>query len=81
MLIPSPQALATYLKDEREKRGLSQSELGENVGLRQKTISDFENNPSNTRIETLFKMLAALNLQIHAKEADTSEPSSWKEEW
>jgi len=81
MLILSPQALATYVKDEREKQKLSQTQLAERVGLRQKTISDFENGPHKTRIETIFKILAALNQQIHVTKTEGAQSSSWKEEW
>ena len=81
MLILSPQALATYVKDEREKQKLTQAQLAAKVGLRQKTISDFENSPHKTRIETLFKILAALHHHMEVAHIQNSQNSSWKEEW
>ena len=43
MLISSPATLALFATDQRKKLKLSQAEVGNRVGLRQQTISDFEN--------------------------------------
>ncbi len=53
----------------RQKNNWTQSELAKKVGLKQSTISNFENNPDKITLSTFFKMLQALdlNLEIHEK--------------
>ncbi|BDP34964.1 MULTISPECIES: helix-turn-helix domain-containing protein [Vibrio] len=65
MLIPSPRQLAIHLRDERKHKNLSQAKAADPVGLKQDTISKFEINPETTRIQTLFRILSSLNLEVH----------------
>jgi len=83
MYIPSPQALAQFVINQRKKLKLSQEEVGNRVGLKQKTISAFENRPEGTKIDTLFDILSAVNLDLNIspKNEDASIQSEWKEEW
>lgn len=83
MLIRSPQELALFVISQRKKLKLSQAEVGSQVGLKQKTISAFENKPEGTKVETLFQILSAVNLNISLLPKDkASTPAvSWKEEW
>ena len=83
MYIPSPQALAQFVIHQRKKLKLSQEEVGNRVGLKQKTISAFENRPEGTKIDTLFDILSAVNLDLNIspKNEDASIQSEWKEEW
>ena len=53
-----------YLRDYRYRQGLNQTELGNRFGVRQKTISKFENDPGSGKIDTLFKILAGLGLEL-----------------
>ncbi len=53
MLIHSSKELAEYLRDRRKRQKLSQAEIGDRVGIKQATISAFENNPEGTKLETL----------------------------
>ncbi len=64
MIITTPKTLAVYLRDYRKQQNLSQSEVANKVGLRQATISDFEKNPDKVTIETVFKIVTALGLEI-----------------
>jgi len=84
MLIHSPADLAQQLRDRRRQLGLSQSAIGEEVALRQDTVSKFETKPDNTRLDTLFRLLSALNLELHTqpKEGASTEGSPhWTEPW
>lgn len=83
MFIPSPKVLAVSVINQRKKLKLSQAEVGERVGLKQQTISAFESKPDRTRIDTLFRILSAVNLdmQLLAKDATESVKSEWKEGW
>lgn len=56
--------LGAVLQRYRKARGLTQEALAARIRLRQATISAFENSVTNARLETLFDMLAALNLEL-----------------
>ncbi|WP_447866970.1 helix-turn-helix domain-containing protein [Rahnella bonaserana] len=83
MNITSAKMLAIALRNERKKRKLSQSKTAETIGLKQSTVSEFENYPDGTRLETLFKLLAALDLelQITPRDSNPKEKTSWDQEW
>ncbi|EGR3003211.1 TPA: helix-turn-helix domain-containing protein [Vibrio alginolyticus] len=65
MLITSPRQLAIHLRDERKHKNLSQTKVADPVGLKQDTVSKFELNPETTSIQTLFRILSSLNLEMH----------------
>ena len=79
MIISSAKDLALYLNDKRKQLKMSQSEVADLVGLKQDTISKFENSPDNSRIDTLFRILSALNLNISLVEKgqETYEEIEW----
>ncbi|MEL6816223.1 MAG: helix-turn-helix domain-containing protein [Cyanobacteria bacterium J06598_3] len=79
--VPSPQALAIYMRDQRKAAQLSQSAVSDRVGIRQETVSAFENKPESTKLETLFKLLSALNLEIQIAEKGAPPSPEWDEEW
>ena len=73
MLISSPKLLALFAANQRKKLKLSQAEVGDRVGLQQQTISDFENNPDGTHLDTLFRILSAINLDINLSDKGAPE--------
>jgi HTH-type transcriptional regulator/antitoxin HipB len=74
--------LAQALKNIRKERQLSQSVVADSVGLKQATISGFENQPEGSRVETLFKLLTALDLELHLSERNSEKPEAgWDQEW
>lgn len=82
MKITSPEQLAIFLKDVRKTKKLPQELLAEKVGLRQETISKFENSPAKTQIDTLFKILSAMNMELHLEaRGEKTLQQDWKEEW
>lgn len=83
MNITSTKMLASALRNERKKRKLSQSKTAETMGLKQSTVSEFENHPDGTRLETLFKLLAALDLELQVvpRNSSTEDKMSWDQEW
>jgi HTH-type transcriptional regulator/antitoxin HipB len=56
--------LAATLSDYRKKAGLTQTQAVELVDLFQKTISKFENDPKTSTLDTFFRLLAVLGLDI-----------------
>lgn len=83
MFMRSPKELALLVISQRKKLKLSQTKVADLVGLKQKTISAFENKPESTRLDTLFRILSAvkLDLTILAKNRITKTESQWQEEW
>lgn len=83
MNITSTKMLANALRNERKKRKLSQSKTAETIGLKQSTVSEFENYPDGTRLETLFKLLVALDLelQITPRNSNPQDKTTWDQEW
>lgn len=56
------------------------------MGIKQTTVSAFENTPESTKLDTLFKLLAALDFELHVQprnsNAETqSSNQQWNEEW
>lgn len=83
MFTHSAKELALLAMSRRRELKLSQAKVGDLVGLRQKTISAFENNPENTQLSTLFRILSALGLDIKilAKDSTNKTSKQWAEEW
>jgi HTH-type transcriptional regulator/antitoxin HipB len=75
-MIYSPQQLANHLKLIRQKNGWTQTELAKKVGLKQATLSHFENAPDTTTLATLFKILHSLELSIDIQDNALSESAT-----
>lgn len=60
----TPQQIGAAIKRARRAAGLSQNALAEKVGIWQETVSKIESGQTNTRVDTLCDILAALDLEI-----------------
>lgn len=83
MNITSTKMLAHALRNERRKHQLTQGNVAASIGLKQSTVSEFENYPDGTRLETLFKLLAALDLELQLipRNSRVSDKGAWDQEW
>ncbi|MCD9494075.1 helix-turn-helix domain-containing protein [Photobacterium carnosum] len=86
MQITSAKMLANAVRDQRKAQNITQSNTAKLVGIKQTTVSAFENTPEGTKLDTLFKLLAALDLELHVQPRNsTAETQSnnqqWNEEW
>jgi HTH-type transcriptional regulator/antitoxin HipB len=63
-VIRSANQLGSLIHNERVRRGLSQQALADLTGTGQKTISHIENGKEGTRLETIFGLLAILELEM-----------------
>ena len=83
MRVTSPTLLAAAVRDQRKISKLTQSEAAKQVGIKQTTVSDFELRPESTKLETLFKLLSAQDLELHVvKRGSTLDDSKvWDREW
>jgi HTH-type transcriptional regulator / antitoxin HipB len=86
MLIHSPADLAQYFRDQRKQQGLTQVSVADDISVRQDTVSKFELKPENVRLDTLFRLLSALDMELHIvpKGQSPSKADSkkgWTERW
>lgn len=56
--------IGAVIRRARRNAGLTQTELGKRIGLRQATISKLEGGAPATRLSTLLDALTALGLEI-----------------
>jgi HTH-type transcriptional regulator / antitoxin HipB len=56
--------LGESIRAERLKQGLRQVDLARKASVRQALVSELENGVTNARMETVFKVLAALDLDL-----------------
>ncbi|MCL7931244.1 helix-turn-helix domain-containing protein [Halomonas llamarensis] len=82
MKITTPDMLAQAFKEARKRKGFAQQHTAELVGIKQATVSRFENHPERSHVDTLFKLLAALELELHvADRGSNSQTQQWDQEW
>ena len=73
-LIYSPKALGSALKRQRKEKNLSQQKAGSDFKINQTTISSIEQGAPGTRLETLFRILAALELEMIIRPKKPKKP-------
>ncbi len=78
--IYSPTQLANAMKLVRQQNGWTQSELAKKIGIKQATISNFENNPDNTTLTTFFKILQSLELSMTLCDTKNASPESTEQQ-
>ena len=57
--------LGLAIKQERQKRSLTQAELGELAGVKKDQISKIENSTTNARFATIMKVFEALGAKVN----------------
>ena len=73
----TPEQLGKVLAGFRKTAGMTQQDMGSQVGMLQKSVSMLETNPDNVPIRQLFKMLSALGLEIVIRpKSGTSTPDA-----
>ena len=60
----SPENLGQALRAERKQKGMSQKAVGHSVGMEQHTISKIEKGNPGTELNSIFRLLAALDLEL-----------------
>jgi HTH-type transcriptional regulator / antitoxin HipB len=68
--VTSPEMLGKAMRQHRKKLGLTQTEAGKKLNLSQKMVSQIESGLPGIQLATLFKLLAALRLEIHLESRD-----------
>ena len=67
----TPEDIGHALRLVRKQKSLSQQALAQQSGVWQETISKIENGSPGTRLETIFDLFAALDLELHVAERST----------
>lgn len=57
--------LGQTLRAARKAKGLTQAELAARAGIWQRTVSNIETSASGAKVDTIFDLLAALDLELH----------------
>ena len=63
-IVRTPEQIGAAIRRLRKLRGITQAELGSRLSLRQAKISEIENGAPGTALNTLYDVLAALELDL-----------------
>lgn len=63
-VITSVNQITHVLRSVRTGKSLRQKDVGELTGMLPKTVSALENHPGTVTLESLFKLIAALDLEL-----------------
>jgi HTH-type transcriptional regulator / antitoxin HipB len=74
----TPSQLGQALRARRTKLSLSQTDVGLKVGIKQDTVSMLEIHTSSSTVETLFKAISALGLELVIRDKASANPA---QEW
>lgn len=72
-----PDQLGAALRRERRHQGLTQAQLGEKVRMRQATISSVESGDNDTQLDTIFRILSALDLELVVRTRTKDSPDDF----
>lgn len=72
--------LTALCKAQRIKLNLTQTQVGEKLGVPKNRISEFENNKSNLQLDKLLKLLNNLNLTISIADLKPHKAETTKQE-
>ena len=64
MIVRSQKQLGALIRTARKKRGWQQIDLAHRASMRQPLISELENGVFSSRLDTILKVLAALELDL-----------------
>lgn len=59
-----PSQLGVALRSRRKELGLTQHQAAARGGLQQKTVSSLENDPQRCTIDSLYRLMAALEVEL-----------------
>lgn len=77
----SPQSLGQAIRDKRKQQRLSQKALGLRVGMGQPTVSKVEGGKPGTELDTVFRLLSALDLDLFLQERHPQAVQTQGDDW
>ena len=72
--IKTPQQLGSVLQGYRKEQRLTQRAVGAKVGLAQNAVSQIEAEPGSAGLARIFKLLAALDLELVVRPTESNRP-------
>lgn len=75
-LITSLEALGATIRSKRKRSRLSQEDLGQSIGVHQTTLSAIENGSSRVRLDTLLRVLSALDFELIVRDKKADPPQT-----
>ncbi|MFC7047935.1 helix-turn-helix domain-containing protein [Emcibacter nanhaiensis] len=77
--VRNEQQLGALIRIARKNKGWRQVDLARQASMRQQLISDLENGASSSRLDTILKVLAALDLDlsITGRQAPSFDPQDY----
>ena len=76
--IKTPTQLGAVLKGYRRERKITQAALGAKVGPPQNAVSEIEASPDRSSLARVFKLLAALDLDLVVR---PRQPATKRSDW
>jgi HTH-type transcriptional regulator/antitoxin HipB len=75
----TPEQLGQVLKACRKNRRMTQAKVGAKVGVRQAQISSIETHGADITVDTLYRLLSALGLELVLRDihARGTPPTEW----
>jgi len=80
-LIPTPSQLGQAFKSRRSECNLTQAEAASKVGLLPKTVSGLEGHPEVASVESFFKLIVALDLELILRPKGEAAHDEQRESW
>ncbi len=77
----SAKSLGLILRAARKRKQLSQTDAGKSVGIDQPTMSKIERGESHARVDTLFRLLAALDMEMIIRPRETPSKTNEGDTW
>jgi HTH-type transcriptional regulator/antitoxin HipB len=78
----TPAQLGQILRSCRKQRALSQQQVAAKIGMKQPTISAVENGSGGTSLESVYRLLSALGLELVVRDPTTTSSTRASErEW
>ncbi len=79
--VHTPQQLGLVLQGQRKSKRMTQKAAGAAVGLLPKTVSALESSPQRAKVDSLFKLLSALELELVLRPKPTAGELPTTPEW
>ena len=76
-LVNSPLSLGRTVRDVRRARGLTQGEAANLAGLAQPTVSKVERGASTASLDTILRLLGALQLELVLRDREPDDSAPW----
>lgn len=77
----TPAQLGQILRNCRKRQDLSQAEAGSRVGLKQGTVSVIESGSAGMSVESLYKILSALGLELIVRDPAEKPTRAATRQW